>query len=230
MAVAIGLSILIPTIRRRWPLFKRLRVALMPQLDSRIEVLVERDDGPMNFLADPRREDAEECSLHIGAKRNRLLDRAAGDYIAFVDDDDLVSVDYVQLVLAAIRERPDVVGTFLTMWENGVFQNYTMMSIENVNHPLGFARMVGGIHTVFRRPNHINPIRREIVMDNKIRFPSMDYREDEAFSFDVCGHLKKEAWASRHRPIYAYDCVSHLKKDYFRKKDTPPGAIKNPLG
>jgi len=40
--------------------------------------------------------------MTIGAKRNQLLHRAKGDYVAFVDDDDLVSSDYVNKVLSAV--------------------------------------------------------------------------------------------------------------------------------
>lgn len=45
----------------------------------------------------------------IGAKRQALVETARGDYIAFVDDDDLVAPDYVHALLEAMRQAPDVV-------------------------------------------------------------------------------------------------------------------------
>jgi hypothetical protein len=43
----------------------------------------------------------------IGMKRQALLDSARGDFIAFVDDDDDVSIDYVPHLLHAITSHPE---------------------------------------------------------------------------------------------------------------------------
>lgn len=44
-----------------------------------------------------------------GIKRQRLLERASGDYVCYVDDDDEVSHDYVRSVVSATELKPDVV-------------------------------------------------------------------------------------------------------------------------
>ena len=46
--------------------------------------------------------------LTIGAKRNQLVKRSKGEYIAFIDDDDLVSFDYVSKILKAIEKNQTV--------------------------------------------------------------------------------------------------------------------------
>lgn len=43
----------------------------------------------------------------IGLKRQSLLEAARGDFIAFVDDDDAVSPDYVASLLKAIQQHPE---------------------------------------------------------------------------------------------------------------------------
>ena len=43
----------------------------------------------------------------IGCKRQSLLESARGDFIAFVDDDDDVSKDYVTRLIEAIIEHPE---------------------------------------------------------------------------------------------------------------------------
>jgi len=43
----------------------------------------------------------------IGAKRNALLDMANGKFIAFIDDDDMVTTDYIDTLLEAIKSNPD---------------------------------------------------------------------------------------------------------------------------
>jgi hypothetical protein len=42
-----------------------------------------------------------------GAQRNRGMDEAAGDYLLFMDDDDVFSLDAFAMVRAALREAPD---------------------------------------------------------------------------------------------------------------------------
>ncbi len=44
--------------------------------------------------------------LNRGAAANLGLDRAQGDYIAFLDDDDWLLPDHVELLVAALREQP----------------------------------------------------------------------------------------------------------------------------
>ena len=74
------LSILICSLASRADKLQRLMNVLQPQINDSVELLVKTDNGEMP----------------IGKKRNLLLEEASGAYIAFVDDDDLVSEDYVK--------------------------------------------------------------------------------------------------------------------------------------
>src|ERR1700722_5137465 len=42
-----------------------------------------------------------------GEKRNRLLQRALGAYVAFIDDDDLIATDYLPRIVVALKDNPD---------------------------------------------------------------------------------------------------------------------------
>ena len=96
------LSICICTLTDRARQFAELMECIQPQADGEpVEILVESDSGQAT----------------IGEKRNRLLQRAKGQYIAFVDDDDMVAAAYVPQVLSHIRRYfnennayPDCVG------------------------------------------------------------------------------------------------------------------------
>ena len=48
-----------------------------------VEILVEKDNGTMS----------------VGEKRNVLIDKANGEYICFIDDDDYVAENYLNLIL-----------------------------------------------------------------------------------------------------------------------------------
>lgn len=86
------LSILICHLDQRKHLVVRLLSVLNPQLTPEVEILTDSTPG-----------------ISIGAKRNQLLARATGQYVVFIDDDDLVSTNYVSLILQAIQNNPDVV-------------------------------------------------------------------------------------------------------------------------
>lgn len=57
-------------------------------------------------------------SLSLGAKRNLALDRAKGEYISFVDDDDDISDNYIDLILQWAYDC-DVLTYKTQYWYNG---------------------------------------------------------------------------------------------------------------
>jgi glycosyltransferase involved in cell wall biosynthesis len=91
------LSILTCTLHERIHIFKKLNKALEKQIKifSQVELLANLDSGEKS----------------IGQKRNELLCAAKGEYVAFVDDDDLIASDYISSILTAISyKKPDCCG------------------------------------------------------------------------------------------------------------------------
>lgn len=171
-------SILICSLDSRWAYLNRLLERLKPQMTDEVEVLVNSD----------RRE------VTIGAKRNMLVSWATGQYVAFVDDDDLVSEKYTSKILRAIRSEPDCVGIEGTMTTDGVNPKKFIHSIKYRNW---FER--NGIY--YRCCNHLNPIRKDIVV--QVPFPEINSGEDHNFSMMVKPLLHKESYISE--PIYFYE-------------------------
>lgn len=92
----IDLSILICSLtERRNTFLDRLLDKLEPQVkDKNVELLIFSDNAKRS----------------IGQKRNDAIKMAKGKYTCFIDDDDLVSDDYVDLILKEIRDwSPDVI-------------------------------------------------------------------------------------------------------------------------
>jgi glycosyltransferase involved in cell wall biosynthesis len=89
----IKLSILALSIPSRIDIFKPLLNKLLRQIGNRedIEVLSLMDNK----------------SLHIYEKRNELLRIARGSHIAFLDDDDDISDDYISKLVDAIEKNPN---------------------------------------------------------------------------------------------------------------------------
>lgn len=174
------LSILIATIPSRLDKLDNLMSCLNPQWD-RLHELVE-------VIIDPV------ISYNIGTKRNKLLQKAQGDYIVFIDDDDHVSLNYVKLILEAAETSPDCIGISGIITTNGAKQKQWHISKD---YGRWFER--NGIY--YRTPNHISPVKRELAL--KAGFPEIQFGEDAEYSKRLLPFLKSEVKIKGN--IYHYD-------------------------
>jgi glycosyltransferase involved in cell wall biosynthesis len=85
------LSILIPTVTRHLPFFNELWVDLCKQIEGRRDV-------ELLALVDNR-------ALSIGSKRSTLLNLVRGRWMVFIDSDDLVSPNFIELVTLALQDN-----------------------------------------------------------------------------------------------------------------------------
>lgn len=160
------LSILICSLKERRETLQKLLDILRPQTNKYVEILVKTDDG----------------EITIGAKRNLLLEKACGDYVCFVDDDDLVSLTYVQKILKAIQTKPDCCSlTGLMTNRKGQFPFV---------HSLLYKKWYKQAGIYYRCPNHLNVIKRELAL--QVMFKDIQVGEDKDFSTRLLPLLKKE--------------------------------------
>ncbi len=150
------LSILICTLKKRKRLLDRLLKVLEPQMVNSVEILIEEDEGKMS----------------VGEKRNVLLKKAQGDYIAFIDDDDLVSINYVAKILWAVQTNPDCCSLKgLLIREKDYFEFF---------HSLEHRKWYRKGDRFFRCPNHLNTVKRKLVL--QVGFPNLYKEEDKDYS------------------------------------------------
>ena len=160
------LSILICSLEDRKESLDRLLSHLEKQKTDDVEILVETDKK----------------EITTGAKRNILLERATGDYVVFIDDDDMVSDDYVPKILKAIESNPDscsVRGTVTIGSDEHLFIN--SVKIDHWGYLFG---------SLLRRTNHVNPVRRELAL--RAKFPDINAYEDREYSLRLKPLLKIE--------------------------------------
>ncbi len=113
--------------------------------------------------------------LSIGAKRQRLLGRAVGEYVAFIDDDDAVAPDYVSRILAALETMPDCVGFTLRR----IVPRWVSRGDGDGGLWVHSKRFTE--HAEGERPiNHLNPVRRELALQAGFRDES--WGEDSAYA------------------------------------------------
>jgi glycosyltransferase involved in cell wall biosynthesis len=180
------LSILICSLACRAEMLARLMARLSPQLTTDVEVIREIDNGEMT----------------IGDKRNKLLDRATGDYVSMIDDDDLVADDYIPRILSALENNPDCVGFRSARYLNGERIGTCTYSLQSKRMIEQFDK--DGQRQFVRTPGHLTPIKREHVLAT--RFMPWCTGEDRDMEKRILPRLKTESFIDAE--LYDYLLVS----------------------
>jgi hypothetical protein len=170
-------SILICTIENRDNFFKKLYEKLENQilessLQNKVEILYFRDNRKFS----------------IGFKRNQLLSACKGKYVNFIDDDDDVHANYVQMLYDKMQCNPDCISLV------GIIYQYN--GSRKFIHSIQYDKYFEQSDIYFRPPNHLNPIKREIAI--RFIFPQVNNMEDTNWAMQIARSklLKKE------EPIY----------------------------
>jgi glycosyltransferase involved in cell wall biosynthesis len=95
-------------------------------------------------------------SMDLGANRQAMIDKCEAEYVSFVDDDDLVSENYVSMIYPFLLGGIDMVGFRVYMTFDGVPQKPVIHSLA-----CGGWREDGAAY--YRDISHLNPMRRELV-------------------------------------------------------------------
>ncbi len=186
----IKLSLLIPTIQRD--------AKLLPNLLSQIDSQAKLYPNEVEVVIDTSEQDS------VGAKRNRLLQDAKGEYMAFIDSDDEIADNYIDLIMKAVDAKPDCVslkGIITTDGKNPlVFEHslkYDAWKTNEVSNPIRY----------FRFPNHLNTIKTSIA--KQIKFAEKNHGEDFEWSTELhySGLLNTEYYIDQ--VIYFYKFISN---------------------
>jgi hypothetical protein len=137
--------------------------------------------------------------LDIGTKRNNLLNDVQGHYIVFIDDDDDICDDYVELIIDAIisNENVDCIGI------KGII---TTDNIETKKWEISkdFGSWYESNNVYYRTPNHISPIKTELARLSG-GFPPLKQGEDYQYSMNVLPLLKTEIKIDKEIYHYQYN-------------------------
>lgn len=182
------LSILTPTIITRWDQAEKLAFKIMGQIEEKectgdVEHLILHDN----------------CTRTIGAKRQSLVNIARGEYIAFVDDDDDVSDDYVASLLAAIEMESDVITFHQLAIYNGL-ESEVHFGINNRDE----AFKPGGI--TLRAPWHVCAWKRSAIAP--CQFAETNYGEDRIWSLQARQRAKTGYHIPRVLHTYRHDAAT----------------------
>lgn len=179
------LSILIPTL----PIREKLSSVLFLRLKEQKKAFPEQIEILTN----------DNTSISIGAKRQLMLQAAQGEYLCFIDDDDRIADNYIELVMAGIATNPDCCSL------NGIITT-DGKDPKPFKHSIEYKEMYDQDGIYYRPPNHLNVVRSSIA--KQMVFPDWQRSEDSNYCFQLrdSGLLKTEY---KIEPvIYYYDYVS----------------------
>lgn len=181
------LSILIPTIVGREHFYDDLIASFQNQyFGNEVEICTEKDNRGKS----------------IGEKRNLLLQMANGKYVAFFDDDDKPSDNYIELLLEGIEKDVDCCSLKGIITTNGgdprIYEHSLKYSEWRTNGD--------DVEVKYERPpNHLNCIKSEIA--KQFKFPETYHGEDHVWSMEIqkSGLLKTEHYIDQVIYFYNYN-------------------------
>lgn len=174
------LSLLIPTTPDRQDFLIVLKIEIARQsraFPGMVEPLI---------LTTPKWEKENPIREHsIGYKRNQLLQKATGQYIAFIDSDDRISSDYIEQVMEGIKKGVDCCSLMGLISFDGKNSKPFEHSIKN-------DRYWEDDKKYYRYPNHLNCIKADIA--KRFTFPETMHGEDTDWATQLhkSGLLKTE--------------------------------------
>lgn len=134
---------------------------------------------------------------NVGEKRTAMLHMARGEYLAFLDDDDDVTADYVKRIVAAIKEtiKPDVI----TFKQLAIIEGIEGVCEWSLGHPNEDFNPAG-----FRRPPwHSCAWKTELA--KQFEFPPTNDGEDWAWAQQANAAAKSERHIPEILHVYRYD-------------------------
>jgi glycosyltransferase involved in cell wall biosynthesis len=147
--------------------------------------------------------DSDNMIKSVGKKRNDLIEKAEGEYICFVDDDDFISENYLSSILNELNSGIDIILIGIDHIQNGINQIKIIPSlyIDNLKTNEG----------VFKTNHfHLCPHKKSIA--KSVLFECVNFAEDMMYSQKMVRHITNSFLISE--PIYIYN--DNLEKSLTR--------------
>lgn len=213
---------------------RRALESALAQTYSSIEYLVIDDagyDGSLDIInaiaqAHPRGKDirviCHQENLGVSASRNQIIDEAQGDYLYFMDSDDTIAENTIELLMHNIRhfDAEIVFGSYEKIELSGIKTSYQYPSIQLLQEGelASFAyRKYAGIQA--SACNYL--VKLSVLHDHHHRFINTSYWEDMVFTFDLVPLISRAVLLPD--ITYSYICrensLSHYQKRDIISKD-----------
>lgn len=140
----------------------------------------------------------DDRKISVGAKRNLLTSIAAGKYISFIDDDDVISPRYCEAILNKMDESPDVIVFDALRYENGKVDRQVKYGKEYHRDKTEKFHL--------RLPNHLMVWRRDVA--KRVPFEDISWGEDGKWARKMAGHIRRQARIEDVLYFYLFNSVT----------------------
>lgn len=206
-----------------------LESALSQTYES-IEFLLIDDGGKDGSLAKvqdmiqyhPRGKDvriiSHEHNIGVAASRNEIIDKAQGEFVYFLDSDDVIDENAISLLMKHARkhEAEIVFGSYEKIDLDGrkTIYRYPYKVFTESNQLAAFAyRKYGGIQA--SACNYI--VKTSLLRTNKHYFLNSNYWEDLVFTFDLVTYISRVVLLPD--ITYSYFCRGNSLSHYQQRKN-----------
>lgn len=228
----------IPVYRSETYIQQALESALVQSYPS-IEFLIVDDagnDGSMDVVRGlqktyPRGKDIHIITHHenqgVSASRNQIIDEAQGEYLYFMDSDDVIAENTISLMIQNIHqyEAEIVFGSYEKIETSGekVLYNYPSLQLLEKDALASFAyRKYAGIQA--SACNYL--VKTSLLRENHLEFIETDYWEDFVFTFDIVTYISRAVLLPD--ITYTYICRENSLSHYQqRDKVSKEEVMKN---
>ena len=214
----------IPVYRSESYIRKTMKSALA-QTYSSIEYLVVDDDGGDQSIdiikelvaSHPRGMDirilTHSQNQGVSASRNQIIDEARGDYLYFMDADDLIAENTIALLMQSIRQYDAEIafGSYERVELSGKREIYQYPSLQLLGRDqlAVFAyRKYAGIQASVC--NYL--VKTSLLRENHLRFIHANYWEDLVFTFDLVTYISRAILLPD--VTYSYHCRENSLSHY----------------
>lgn len=199
--------------------------SILNQTYTNLEIILVDDESPDNCplicdkykQRDNRIKVIHQKNAGLSGARNAGIDIASGEYLAFVDSDDYLAVDFLEsLYQAIVTTNSDIAmckyeyvkdDTMTQSHKSGDCEVYTGIEmIENMYSPDG-AFFVVAWNKLYKRK-----------LFERIRYPQGRIHEDEATTHQLYYEAKKAAFVKRYLYGYFVGGESITRKKFNRKR------------